>query len=342
MAAEETPWCGARERRVLDEAGGRQRQTGHRVDARHLQGHRPREVGQQPGEPGRQHGLARARWTHQQEMVAPGRRHLECSPGEPLPAYIGQVGSPLEPRPPPPAAVLPAVRPGAVDPPGFPSATGGHPPLLLMRQPRHQSGQGGGRQEVGPTGQAGLVGALRGNDQSEPAQRIGQRHHAGDPPHGSVQAQLADEGQPLDQGGVDHLRGHQHPDGDGQVESGAPLAHAGRRQVDRDPAERPRQAAGQQCRPDPVAGLAHRRVRQSDHGEAGKPVGHVDLDGDRLAVDADEHGRGNGGDHGALRSMRSGIVARGAERCRRKKEGRAARHVHRWVPTASRGHCERA
>ena len=40
----------------------------------------------------------------------------------------------------------------------------------------------------------------------------------------------------------------------------------------------------------------------------GKPVGHVDLDGNPMAVDPDEDGRGNGGDHGA--SDRCGSVRR--------------------------------
>ena len=83
----------------------------------------------------------------------------------------------------------------------------------------------------------------------------------------------------------------------GEVEAAAALAGARRRQVHRDPLERPVQPARQQRRPDTVARLATRGVGQADDGEAGQTVRDVDLDVDRAAVDAEDRGGRDDGEH---------------------------------------------
>ena len=79
---------------------------------------------------------------------------------------------------------------------------------------------------------------------------------------------------------------------------GAALAHARGRQVDGDAAAGPGQPARQQGGPHPVTRLAAHGVGRADDGEAGQPAGHVDLDDDGMAVDAEEGGRRDGGEHG--------------------------------------------
>jgi hypothetical protein len=49
------------------------------------------EVGQEPREAGRQHGLARAGRSDQEEMVTAGRGHLEGALGRLLPAHVLEV-----------------------------------------------------------------------------------------------------------------------------------------------------------------------------------------------------------------------------------------------------------
>ena len=114
----------------------------------------------------------------------------------------------------------------------------------------------------------------------------------------AVEAELTDEG-PLPHGlGRELLAGHQHADGDGQVEGRADLAHRRGGEVDRGAGVGPLEAAREQGGPHTVAGLAARRVGEAHDGEAGKAPGDVDLDGDRDAVDPDEGGGRDGGEHG--------------------------------------------
>ena len=66
-------------------------------------------------------------------------------------------------------------------------------------------------------------------------------------------------------------------------------------------ADRPGQLAAQDGGSDPVAGFSTRRVRQADDVVAGEAGTDVDLDGHRVAAGAEECGRRDGCEHGALR-----------------------------------------
>ena len=119
--------------------------------------------------------------------------------------------------------------------------------------------------------------------QAERRRRVGQGDHARHVAQRAVQAQFAAEGEALGAPGAQLAGGDEEADGDGQVEAGAALAHARGRQVDRDPPQRPRQAAREDGGADPVACLAHRGVGQAHDGEPGQAVGDVDLDRDGAA-----------------------------------------------------------
>ena len=103
--------------------------------------------------------------------------------------------------------------------------------------------------------------------------------------------------------------GDEQPHRDGQVEAGAALPHSRGRQVDGDPPQRPGQPAGEDGGAHPVAGLAHGGVGQADDGEAGQPVGDVDLDRDGLTDGAVQGGRRDGGEHAGERSAASPFLA---------------------------------
>ena len=110
---------------------------------------------------------------------------------------------------------------------------------------------------------------------------------------------------PSVQRGAQLAGGDEQADGDREVEAGAALAHARGRQVDRDPSQRPGQAAREDGGAHAVARLAHRGVGQADDGEAGQPVGDVDLDRDRAADGTAQRGGGDRGEHGGERSHQS-------------------------------------
>ena len=61
----------------------------------------------------------------------------------------------------------------------------------------------------------------------------------------AVEPQLATEGEAFGVSRAQLTRGDEEADSDGKIEARTPLAHAGRREVHRDPTQRPRQAARQ-------------------------------------------------------------------------------------------------
>ena len=118
---------------------------------------------------------------------------------------------------------------------------------------------------------------------------------------------------------------------DREVEARAGLAQRGRREVDGDPLARELEARVEDRRPDPLAGLAHGAVGESDDGEARQARADVDLDGDLARVEAVDGEGGDAGEHGrprwparvtvearALRGLRAGrrrVRRSGTSRC---------------------------
>ena len=96
------------------------------------------------------------------------------------------------------------------------------------------------------------------------------REHSAHGPHASVERQLADRGVPVQALAWDLVRRCEHRDGDGQVEAGAFLAQARRREVHRDPVPRPLEACRSDARAHAVLGLLARAVGETDDREAGQ------------------------------------------------------------------------
>ena len=88
----------------------------------------------------------------------------------------------------------------------------------------------------------------------------------------------------------------------GQVEAGPALPNTRGRQIDRQPTERPRQAARQDGGVYPVPCFTDRGVREADDGEAREAVGDVDLDGDWVSDGSVQGGGGHCGEHVGERS----------------------------------------
>ena len=122
------------------------------------------------------------------------------------------------------------------------------------------------------------------------------RQDAGNRPDLAAERELTDQGDPARRG--DHLlRAEQDPDRDGQIERGARLAQVRRRQVDRDPPRRMAEPGIADRPANPFPGLLERRIGKPDDREPRQSRGDVDLDPDDPAVEADEGGRQEGGQH---------------------------------------------
>ena len=80
-----------------------------------------------------------------------------------------------------------------------------------------------------------------------------------------------------------------------------------RREIDRDPSQRPEQPTRQHGGAHPVARLVHGGVGQADHREARESAGDVDLDGDGTPDRAAQRGGGDRGEHAGERSHRFGL-----------------------------------
>ena len=163
------------------------------------------------------------------------------------------------------------------------------------------------RAHARPRDEGGLAGGGGGHDDVGHAGLHGRAHGGQDATHGvdgAVQAELADV-----DGAVQHRQGApeqqvaraEHRQGQGQVESGAGLAHVRRGQVDRQPLLAPGDAADGQGGPHALTGLAHGGVGQSHEGEAGQARARVGLDVDEVALQAGQrHGEGARQAHDAL------------------------------------------
>ena len=272
------------ERRAVEQCAVGQRAAGRRVDTGDRERLLRREARKQRSQALGQHGLARTGRPDHEEVVASRRRHLEGSATDGLAAHVGEIG--------------------LVARPGDHGRRGRVGPLRLAAQHAGQVPECRSAVDITSTHQRGFPHVTQRHHQAEGRRGVGQGDHARDVPQRSVEPELAAEGKVLRAGGVDLAGGDEQPHRDGQVQPGAALAHSRGRQVDRDAPERPGQTAGQDGGTHPVARLAHRRVGQADDGEAGKAVGHVDLDGDAAAHGSAQRGRGDGGKHAEERSRR--------------------------------------
>ena len=264
-------WCGARNGGREDETARREAQAaggvGHRGGERLLAVERGQQAGQALGE----HRLAAARRADEEQVMTAGRRHLQGVPRHRLAAHVGEVGHRLRHRRVGRVDVVPRPRPGEALDDGA------------------QIGRGVGRT---PRRDARLDHAVGRRHDLGVSERV---DHRGDPRHRSqrpVEAELGQEGEPRHRLERHLAVGGEHPDGDGQVEPGARLAHTARGEVHHDRLVGPRQLARHHGGAHPVARLAADRVRLPDQPIAGKAApADVHLDAHRAAVDAEQRGR---------------------------------------------------
>jgi hypothetical protein len=256
---------------------------------------RRQEAGHGPG----QEGLARSRWTDQQEVVAARQGHLERPAGERLAANLDQVG-----RIDRSAAAGWSDRAGRRhgDTSRDAHASGGDGPRARPRRDQPDGvtqGLDGDGLDSRDEPRLRQVGRWDG-DAPMPGRHEHRGHgqDAGDGSYFSAQRELAKE-RPRPGGRADLPVADQDAKGDGEVERGAALAHLGRGEVHRDPARRVIEPTVADGAANPLAGLGESGVGKADDGQTRQAVGDVDLDADDPPVETGEGGREERGEHAA-------------------------------------------
>jgi hypothetical protein len=143
---------------------------------------------------------------------------------------------------------------------------------------------------------------IGGHDQHRGVDGGSHAHHPGHTTDASIESEFADQAETLDGLDGNFPGGGKHTDGDGEVEAGAALLEAGRREVDGDALLRPPDPGRHDGGAHPVARLAAGGVGQPHDREARQSMGNVDFDPHGQAVDP-EQGRGrNGSKHNRLQT----------------------------------------
>ncbi|GFN07535.1 hypothetical protein Smic_60910 [Streptomyces microflavus] len=248
------------------------------MDRRHFEGFLPGQRRQDRREPLGQHGLARTRRSREQQMVSPGRSHLQGLPGAQLPCHIRQVRD-----------VSLAARRGRGQPGAEAGArdheSGEHrvraPPVVgglvgnrFVAEDGDELAQAPDTEDRDARHQGRLPGRLLGDDDLL-VSGLGRREDGGqhapygtDPP---VQAQLADHHDVGDGGGVDPLRRAEDRTGDSKIETRTTLGDGGRGEPHRELLLRPVSPGIDHRGPHPVPALDQALVRQPDQREGRHP-----------------------------------------------------------------------
>ena len=144
------------------------------------------------------------------------------------------------------------------------------------------------RLDAAELGLAGRLGRTENPLEPGPPRPFGDGERPAHRSHAAVQRQLADRGVLGEPVGRDLPRGGEDRQRDREVEAGALLAQAGRREVDGDPLQRPLELRRADAAPDPVLRLRTGSIGEPDDREAGHAAVDVRLDLDAARLEADE------------------------------------------------------
>ena len=174
--------------------------------------------------------------------------------------------------------------------------------LDVAAQSRDEVLQGVDADDLDPGHERGLASARARDDEPFELRAADALRHGEDAAHGADlarQRELADHRRALDRRLVELMGGDEQRDRERQVERRPDLAQVGRREVDRDAAQRELVAGVHQRGAHPLAGLAHGLVREADDGEGGQPLPDVGLHPDPPSLDAVDREGHDPGEHQA-------------------------------------------
>ena len=173
----------------------------------------------------------------------------------------------------------------------------------LAVQEADRPAQVGRRQHAEPGHRARLRRILDGHDERADAPLPAREADGQGAPHGSdlaVERQLADDRDRADAPVADGARGGENAERDRQVERRALLPEIGRREIDRDPVRRKREARVADGRAHALAALAHGRVGEPHRREGRQARRDVHFDADERRLHTDQGRREHARQHGAI------------------------------------------
>ncbi len=276
------------ERAVFDQRHVRRQLIRHRVDPRDVERLIEGEARQNGGKGPRKKRLAGARRADQQHVVSAGGRHLERAFGMFLPADFFQCRVSR-------GSVIPVQRIRVVHLQGL-----GRLDHAFSGEVADECGDmlDGENLQIGDQRRfAGIAGRDEHTLKPQPAGEHGHRKHAAHMADRSVEREFSDHQRCLQLETGDLVRCHQEPERDRQIVSRPLLAQVGRREVDRHPPVRERQAGVLHRRLDPLAAFLDGRIRQADDDKRRHPVGDVHLRLHNGAVESDDRTRRYSGQH---------------------------------------------
>ena len=257
------------ERGPVDERPAGGEQAGNRVNTGYLERLLERQLREDPWQPSGEHRFSRPGRARHQKVVPARRRQLESASSAFLAAHVGEVGTARSVAP-------------------FRRADGAR--LESAAQVGARLSEVFDRNRLDP-GQSSLRRRLGGTDEpveAGPARRLGGDERAGHGSNAAVQRKLPERGvlgEPL---GGDLVRRSQHRQRDRKIEAGPFLPQPRRREVDRQPPERPLELRARDPAPNPLLCFLAGLVRKADDRERGYAALEVRLDLDGPGFQSDK------------------------------------------------------
>jgi len=258
-------------------------QPHHAPDRGHLYGFLQRERREDAAEPSGEHGLAGSRRPDHDQVVTSRRGDLKGALRPGVAAHVGEIQR------------LVRVQ-GAAKRSGLVRGDRALPVQVLESLVERAEGNHGDATHHGRL--LGVAGGDKEAMDAAPAavERDGQHSaHGLDVP---VERQLAEYRHVLEALRLEGLGGNEDPQGHGQIEGRADLAHLGRRQVHGDPVHGELEAGIADGGTDTVATLAHRGVGKPNGRERRQSGRDVDLHEDVVGLHAEDGRRPHARQHG--------------------------------------------
>ncbi len=260
------------------------KRAGHAMDLRGLERLLQAQARQNGGETPGKHRLARTRRPDHQQIVPAGRRDFQRSLGDRLASDLGEIHAVRCGR----SERRSDIRPCQRKP---------HPP----RQKPADLTQRCGGAHLEPLHQRRFRCVWGRHDQTPRPVCAGALGHRKGAAHGSditLEPDLTQHDELRQRTRRDLATGDEDPERDGEIEARAGLRPVGRGQVDRDAPERKLEARVHDCGVHPFPALLHRALGQPDGRERGQAIGKIDLDLDRIGIDAEHSGGPDASEHG--------------------------------------------
>ena len=260
------------------------KRPGDRMDLGRLERFVETHLGQDGGEPAREHRLPGSRRTHHQNVVAARRRHLERAFRVRLSLYFGEID---------------IVARALCEQPRY--IHGGSGELGLTIQKVGDFRKTCSAQNLQTLHDAGFRQILFGKDEGFDARHAGRERdgqRATNRSDRALEPELAEHGNFRQAIGRDLLGRRENAQRDREIKCRAFLADVRGREINGDALERKGETGVGEGRRDPIPSFLHRPLRQADRYKGRQPAGNVGLDIHEIRIDPEDGGGADAGEHG--------------------------------------------